>query len=98
MNSADPSPVAAAIRAKLEAAFTPSALSILDESHLHAGHAGHDRRGESHFAVAMQAVAFAGKSRVERQRMVHSVLADELKGRVHALRLSLAAPGEETKA
>lgn len=88
------SPVADTIRAKLERAFAPASLSIQDESHLHAGHAGHDKRGESHFAVAMSAAAFTGKSRVERQRMVYGVLAEELAGRVHALRLSLAAPGD----
>lgn len=81
--------IAETIRTKLETAFAPAELIILDESHLHAGHHGHDGRGESHFAVAMKAAAFAGKSRVERQRMVYAVLADELAGQVHALRLSL---------
>lgn len=80
--------VAETIRTKLEAAFQPSALHILDESHLHAGHHGHDGRGESHFAVSISSSAFVGKSRVERQRMVYHVLADELAGGVHALRLS----------
>jgi len=87
------STVAETIRAKLEAAFQPSALHILDESHLHAGHHGHDGRGESHFAVSISAAAFTGKSRVERQRMVYAVLAEELAGQVHALRLS-ANPSE----
>ena len=80
--------VAETIQSKLEAAFQPSALHILDESHLHAGHQGHDGRGESHFAVSISASAFVGKSRVERQRMVYGVLAEELAGQVHALRLS----------
>jgi BolA protein len=88
--------VADTIREKLTTAFAPTALTILDESHLHAGHAGHDRRGESHFAVGMNAAAFAGKSRLERQRMVYAVLADELSGRVHALRLRLASTEEPT--
>jgi BolA protein len=81
--------VAETIRSKLEAAFAPADLIIIDESHQHAGHHGHDGKGESHFAVAMKAAAFAGKSRVERQRMVYGVLAEELAGQVHALRLSL---------
>ncbi len=81
--------VADTIQDKLERAFRPSLLDIQDESHLHAGHAGHDRRGESHFALTMTSPAFAGKSRVERQRMVYAVLVDELKGRVHALRMEL---------
>jgi BolA protein len=81
--------IAETIRTKLEAAFAPADLIIIDESHQHAGHHGHDGRGESHFAVAMKSNAFAGKSRIERQRMVYAVLADELAGQVHALKLSL---------
>jgi BolA protein len=84
--------VAETMRRKLEEAFAPTALRIVDESHLHAGHAGHDKRGESHFAVEMVSDAFAGKSRVERQRMVYAVLDEELKERVHALRLVLGTP------
>ena len=98
MTSSEPGPVGRTIRVKLEEAFAPTLLSVRDESHLHAGHAGHDERGESHFSVAMQSAAFVGKSRVERQRLVYSVLAAELKERVHALRLSLLAPGEEGRA
>jgi BolA protein len=86
--------VADGMRKKLEQAFDPATLTILDESHLHAGHHGHDGKGESHFAVTMNAAAFAGKSRVERQRMVYAVLAEELAGQVHALRLNLTAPGQ----
>ena len=81
--------VADSIKQKLEAAFNPTSLVILDESHLHAGHRGHDARGESHFAVTLNSAAFAGKGRVERQRMVYAVLADELRDRVHALRMVL---------
>jgi BolA protein len=95
MSPTKPTPVAAAIRAKLERTFAPSSLIILDESHLHAGHSGHDPRGETHFAVAMSAEAFAGKSRIERQRMVYETLAEELRTRVHALRLSLATPEQD---
>ncbi len=50
--------------------------------------------GDSHFSVAMIAAAFAGKSRLERQRMVYAVLDDELKGGVHALRMALKTPEE----
>jgi BolA protein len=86
--------VAETIREKLGQAFAPAQLDIVDESHLHAGHAGRDPRGESHFAVTLTSAAFAGKSRVERQRMVYAALADELRDRVHALRMTLRAPGE----
>jgi BolA family transcriptional regulator, general stress-responsive regulator len=82
--------VADTIKQKLEASFAPTILDIQDESHLHAGHHGHTGRDETHFAVTMTAEAFAGKGRVERQRMVYAVLADELAGQVHALRLALS--------
>ncbi len=89
--------VAETIRTKLNAAFDPVELDITDESHLHAGHAGHDPRGETHFAVRLHAAAFAGKSRIDRQRMVHAVLAEELRDRVHALQLRITAPGEPAR-
>ncbi len=63
------------MRTKLEQAFAPVRLTIFDESHLHAGHAGHDQSGESHFAVTLHSDAFAGETRVARQRMVYAVLA-----------------------
>jgi BolA protein len=87
--------VAAAIRDKLTRAFTPEVLEIVDESSRHAGHAGARPEGETHFAVTMVSAAFAGRSRVERQRMVHSVLAEELRGPVHALALNLRDRGGE---
>lgn len=87
-------PVADQMRAKLEAAFAPQTLVITDESAKHAGHAGAHPQGESHFAVTIVAAAFNGKSRLERQRMVHAVLAEELAARIHALRLSLTWKGE----
>ncbi len=88
------SQVAARMRAKLEAALTPSLLEIDDDSAKHAGHAGARQGGESHLSVRLVSAAFAGKSRVDRQRLVHGVLADELAGPVHALALQLKAPGE----
>jgi BolA protein len=81
--------IAETIKQKLEAAFAPSRLDIQDESHLHAGHHGHTGRDETHFSVEMESPAFAGKGRVERQRMVYAVLAEELAGQVHALRLAI---------
>jgi BolA family transcriptional regulator, general stress-responsive regulator len=84
------------IATKLTAALQPSALDIHDDSHRHAGHAGDspDGQGETHFRVTAVSDIFVGKSRVERQRLVYGVLADELKERVHALELVLRAPGE----
>ena len=90
--------VADSIRQKLTAAFAPRSLEVADESHRHAGHAGATRddgsQGETHFHVRLVSAAFEGVSRVERQRRVYAVLADELKGPVHALSLTLLAPPE----
>jgi BolA protein len=79
------------IRTKLTQAFQPQKLAVVDDSARHHGHAGADvEGGETHFNVEIVAAAFAGKSRVERQRMVHAVLADELQERVHALALKIS--------
>jgi len=82
------------IRAKLEAALRPVRLDIHDDSHRHAGHAATRPGGETHFRVEVVAACFAGKSRLERQRAVYALLADEMKERVHALQITALAPGE----
>jgi BolA protein len=83
-----------AIRRKLEDAFAPSRLEIVDDSDKHKGHAGHREGGESHFTVIIEAASFAGVNRVERQRRVNRALAEELAGPVHALSIKASAPGE----
>lgn len=80
------------LAAKLTAAFAPIALDVEDESHRHAGHVGARPEGETHFRVEMVSAAFAGKSRIERHRLVHAVLAEELRNGIHALALALDAP------
>jgi BolA family transcriptional regulator, general stress-responsive regulator len=90
----DTFPVAAAIRAKLETAYAPLDLDVVDESARHAGHAGARPEGETHFRVRIVSMAFAGLSRVERQRMVYLTLGQELAGPVHALSLTALAPEE----
>lgn len=82
------------IQEKLTKAFQPESLEIVDESHLHAGHAGSRPGGESHFRVTLVSAAFAGKGRIERHRMVNQVLSEELAGPVHALAVHPGAPGE----
>jgi len=82
------------IREKLTEAFQPELLEVINESHRHAGHAGSPGTGESHFAVKVVSSAFAGKSRLERHRMVNDVLAEEMSGNVHALALSALSPEE----
>jgi len=92
--------IQATMEDKLNKAFSPERLVIVNESHLHAGHHHHgsdhhgayDGTGETHFRVEITAAAFAGKSRVERQRAVYQVLAEELAGPVHALALTATAP------
>jgi len=79
---------------KLTDALQPESLSVIDESHLHEGHAGHRPGGETHFRVHIVSQAFTGKSRVERHRMINTLLADDLAGGVHALALKTLAPGE----
>ena len=87
--------VADAIRRKLTDRFAPTRLDITDESHRHAGHAGARPEGETHFAVSIASAAFAGHSRVARQRLVYQTLAEELATRVHALSLTTWTPDED---
>jgi BolA family transcriptional regulator, general stress-responsive regulator len=82
------------ITRKLQAALAPTALEVIDESHHHAGHGHHHPDGESHFRVEVESAAFAGKSRVQRHRLVNELLAEELSSRVHALAIGAKAPGE----
>lgn len=77
------------IRRQLSEAFAPSRLEVVNESHRHAGHAGDDGSGESHFRVAIRAGAFAGQTRIARHRAVHAALGPELMGRIHALALDI---------
>ncbi|HUO93505.1 MAG TPA: BolA family protein [Rhizomicrobium sp.] len=82
------------IRAKLTEALAPDALLIEDESAKHKGHTGARPEGETHFRVRIVSSLFEGISRVERQRRVYAVLADELRDRVHALALTALTPAE----
>jgi BolA protein len=76
------------IEARLSGAFSPNRLEVVNESHLHGGHAGDDGSGESHFRVLIRASAFAGMARVARHRAVHAALGD-LNTRVHAIALDI---------
>ena len=78
----------------LTATFAPDRLEVINDSASHHGHAGDDGSGESHFTVVIESAAFAGKSRVERQRMVNRALGDIPGTRVHALAVRASAPGE----
>ena len=76
----------------LESAFAPERLEVVNDSARHHGHAGDDGSGESHFTIVIEAAAFAGKSRLEQQRMVNSALGDIPGERVHALAIRTSVP------
>ena len=82
------------IREKLAQAFAPAELQVANDSHRHAGHHSSPGTGESHFSVTVVSEAFAGKSLLERHRMVNAALAEELAGRVHALAVNALTPEE----
>lgn len=87
-------PVASEMEDLLSAAFSPTRLEVINDSASHAGHMGDDGSGESHFTVVVESAAFAGKSRLERQRMVNAALGDIPGRRVHALAIRAFAPGD----
>lgn len=77
------------IRSRLEQAFGPTRLEVVDDSERHRGHAGYRDGGQTHFNVTIRAPAFDGLSRVARHRAVHSALGADLVGRIHALSLDI---------
>ena len=87
-------PVAREIERRLRAALAPSSLAVINDSARHHGHAGDDGSGESHFTVEIEAPAFTGMSRLERQRAVNAALGDLMRERVHAMAIKARAPGE----
>ncbi|EYD77156.1 Cell division protein BolA [Rubellimicrobium mesophilum DSM 19309] len=83
--------IADEIRQRLESAFQPSRLDVLDESEGHRGHAGWREGGETHWRIRIDAPALANLSRVQRHRAVHAALGPEIIGRIHALALEVGA-------
>jgi BolA protein len=82
-------PVTDEIYAKLQI-FGPTRLEVVNDSHRHAGHAGDDGSGESHFSVIIRAEALAPMSRVQRHRAIHAALGPDLIARIHALALDIS--------
>lgn len=82
------------ITQKLTEALAPQSLRVDDESHLHAGHAGHREGGQTHYRVYIVSNAFENKTRVERHRLINGILSAELAGGVHALAIHAKAPAE----
>jgi len=85
----------ARIEDKLRRELEASEIEVIDESHLHAGHAG-AREGAGHFRVRVVSQKFAGLSRVAAQRLVYGILADEMKHEIHALSIDARAPEQPT--
>ncbi len=82
------------VRASLLQALRPEILNVEDESAQHAGHAGAQPGGETHYRVSIVSESFTGLSRVARSRMVHTILQQELLTGLHALSLELRSPHE----
>lgn len=79
-------------------ALQPDSLLVMDESHLHRGHAGARPYGQSHFKVVAVSAEFEGKSRVERQRMIHAALGSAVGDSIHALSMILMTPEQAAAA
>jgi BolA family transcriptional regulator, general stress-responsive regulator len=87
-------PLATLIETRLAEALSPTALTVTNDSHHHAGHMGDDGTGETHFSVVVESDRFTGLNRVARQRLVNQALADLLSTRIHALAIKAQIPGE----
>jgi BolA protein len=85
--------IATEMRRRLDA-LRPTKVELVDDSEKHLGHGGYNPAGESHFSLLIESALFEGKSRIERQRMVHAALGDLVGERVHALSIRAKAPGE----
>jgi BolA protein len=94
MNVQKTGPVATEMLERLGSALSPARIELIDDSEQHRGHGGYNPAGESHFTLRIESAAFAGKSRVERQRMIYTALGDLMESRVHALSIRATAPGE----
>jgi BolA protein len=95
MNARETGPVATEMLRRLNSSLQPTRVELIDDSELHRGHGGYNPEGESHFKLRIESAAFAGKSRVQRQRMIYSALGELMASRVHALSIRATAPGEE---
>ena len=81
------------MRERLQAAFAPDVLAVIDDSHKHVGHAG-ARDGRGHFRVEIRSEAFAGLSSVARHRAVYQALGDMMTTDIHALSIQATAASD----
>jgi BolA protein len=88
----DAAALEATIRERL-AVLAPSVLELIDESHLHAGHAG-ARSGGRHYRLSIVSEQFAGRRTMERHRIIYAALGDLMQRNIHALSIIARAPGE----
>ena len=94
MNAQGTGPVATEMLRRLNSAIQLAQIDLIDDSEQHHGHGGYNPAGESHFTLRIESPAFAGRTRVERQRMIYAALGDLMRQRVHALSIKATAPGE----
>ena len=78
----------------LLAVFQPAQLEIVDDSHLHAGHAG-SRDGGGHYRLKIVSAQFIGKPTVARHRMIYSALGEMMKHEIHALNITACTPDNQ---
>lgn len=76
------------IETRLKKAFAPSILNIINESKLHAGHAG-SRSGAGHYAIEITSECFKNQSRVEAHRAIYQLLNDLIPDEIHALKIKI---------
>jgi BolA protein len=95
MDAQETGPVAAEILRRLNSSLEPTRIELTDDSEQHRGHSGYNPAGESHFSLRIESLAFTGKNRVQRQRMIYAALGELMESRVHALSIRASAPGEE---
>ena len=69
--------------------LSPEQLEVINESALHAGHAGDDGSGESHWRIVIRAASLDDMSRIARHRAVHAALGQDIIGRIHALAIDI---------
>jgi len=94
MDAVRTGPIATEMLRRLNSALRPTRIELVDDSEAHRGHGGYNPAGESHFTLTIESPAFAGKSRVERQRMVYAALGDLMRERVHALSIKAMIPDQ----
>ena len=95
MNVQKTGPVATEMLARLNSALSPTSIELIDDSEQHRGHSGYNPAGESHFTLRIESAAFAGKNRVDRQRLIYAALGELMESQIHALSIRAVAPGRK---